>query len=338
MQHSLLRLLSVAHRERLEVAPLISNLAEEHRGGYRRLLRRLAARLADGTPLVDALEQTPDVLPDQSLLAIRFASQTGTLAPTYEHGVENCDAAPSQARASIRQTVFYTIVTLLILILSVSFLLVFIIPVLAEMSEQLVLDEIGLEMPWSLEAIVTAGHTVSNYAPLFILGLLLIAWLIWSPSSRRFVRGLVPTRWVRGIAQARSAEILRLLSFAVEAGRPLPAAISTLARYHYDKTVRQRLLFARNEMEQGAEVWTSLADAELLTPDEANALAGATSSQSRVWTMRRLAGSKHASVVRRSDTLVAFVQPTVTVLFAVIVLLIASGMIGFLARMIHSFA
>ncbi len=44
--------------------PLVANFAEEHRGTYRRQLRRLALRLADGTPLVDALEQTPEVLRD----------------------------------------------------------------------------------------------------------------------------------------------------------------------------------------------------------------------------------------------------------------------------------
>ena len=58
MQHSLLRILAVAHRERLELAPLVANLAEEHRGRYRRRLRRLARRLNEGTALVDALEQT----------------------------------------------------------------------------------------------------------------------------------------------------------------------------------------------------------------------------------------------------------------------------------------
>ena len=83
-QRSLLRMLSVAHRERLEMGPLIHCLADEHRGRYRWRLRRLAKLLESGTPLVEALEQTPDALDDDTVLALRFGSQTGALASTFE--------------------------------------------------------------------------------------------------------------------------------------------------------------------------------------------------------------------------------------------------------------
>ncbi len=138
MQRSLLRLLSVAHAERLEVTPLVANLAEEHRGTYRRRLRRLALRLADGTPLVDALEQTPEVLRDETVLAIRFANQTGTLEATYRHLVKHHDASSIRSEAIMRQTIFYLFATLLILGLLLSFLMVFIVPTLEHM-----LDEFG---------------------------------------------------------------------------------------------------------------------------------------------------------------------------------------------------
>ncbi len=65
VQRSLLRLLHVAHVERLALAPLVHALALEHRGGNRRRLRRLAFRLAGGMPLIEALEQTPDALSDE---------------------------------------------------------------------------------------------------------------------------------------------------------------------------------------------------------------------------------------------------------------------------------
>ena len=334
MQRSLLRLLSVAHAERIEVMPLVANLAEEHRGTYRRRLRRLALRLADGTPLVDALEQTPEVLRDETVLAIRFANQTGTLEATYRHLVKQHDASSIRSEAIMRQTIFYLFATLLILGLLLSFLMVFIVPTFEHM-----LDEFGIDQSapalWSLRVMVACWINLANYWVLWVLGIVLIAFLFWSSWSRRFFRRAFATRWVRSAAQARSAELLRLLSFAVEAGRPLPAALSTLARYHFDKNVRQDLLFARNEVEQGADVWTSLASARLLTRQESGALANSSSNQSRAWAMRRLADWKHDQIDRFVESKITLMRPVVTLVLAAVVLLMGSAVIGFLVQLIQ---
>ncbi|MBU6173718.1 MAG: hypothetical protein KGQ60_07925, partial [Planctomycetes bacterium] len=61
-QNSLLELLEVIHRERLDPANWIAHYANEERGWYRRRLRRFSERLAKGTPWLEALEQTPYVL------------------------------------------------------------------------------------------------------------------------------------------------------------------------------------------------------------------------------------------------------------------------------------
>jgi type II secretory pathway component PulF len=334
MQGSLLRLLSIAHAQRLEVMPLVANFAEEHRGAYRRQLRRLALRLADGNALVDALEQTPEVLRDDVVLSLRFANQTGTLEPTYRHLVEIHDASSNRVEAILRQTIFYTFVTVLILALLLSFLMVFIVPTLEHMLEELGIDESASAL-WAFRAMIDSCVHLSNYWPLWLFGVILIAVLCGSSWSRRFFRRVIATRWVRSAAQARSAELLRLLSFAVEAGRPLPAALSTLARYHFDRNVRQALLFARNEVEQGADVWTSLAKARLLTTQESDALANSSSSQSRAWAMRHLADWKHDQVCRRTESRIAMARPLATLALAAVVLLVGSAMIGFLAHFIH---
>jgi type II secretory pathway component PulF len=335
MQRSLLRMLSVAHAERLDAAALIANLAEEHRGGHRRRLRQLARRLSDGTPLVDALEQTPDVLRDEDVLAIRFAHQTGTLSSTYAHLVDRFDVAPSGVYARLCQTVVYFACLLLVMILLLSFLMVFIVPMLVS-----VYAGFGSAQtpPWPFRLLVASCDYLVDYWPLWILLAMIAAWIVWSPYSRRFFRRAVAARWIRDIAQARSAELLRLLSMAVEAGRPLPGALSTLARYHFDWSFRQKLLFARNEVEQGADVWASLVEARLLTPQESHVLAQSSSDRSRIWTMRRLADWKQEQLARRSEALAAFIEPGLTLIFAAVVLLICGAMFSFLAQIIHSHA
>ena len=334
MQYSLLQILSVAHRERLDVTPLVANLAEEHRGRYRRRLRRLALRLADGTPLVDALEQTPDVLKDEDVLAIRFASQIGTLGPMYDSLLSDSAGHDNRASTVRRQALIYSFFTLCILVLAIFFLVTFILPTLEQISEEFGLPETN---PFFQTFLSVTDWFVRN-AHLVLLGLVAIAFLLWSAPSRRFFRRSIGGRRLHGITTARSGQLMQLLSNAVQAGRPIPAAISTLARYHFDRNVRQKLLFARNEIEHGTDVWTSLVDANLISPQESNAIAHAANSETRAWTLHELAKSKLRQVSRRIGGRSEFLQPALTLSFAAVVLLVAGAMIGYLAQMIQSLA
>lgn len=337
LQGSLLRLLSVAHSERLEVMPLIANLAAEHRGGYRRRLHRLANRLADGTPLVDALEQTPDVLRDETVLAIRFASQTGTLNSTYAFLVDSDHSASNRVVATLRQMFFSTIAVVVIFCCLLSFLMVFITPTLENILEESGTDTRASTL-WPFRTLVDCSNFVANYWPLWLLAAVIIAFLYLSAWSRRCFRRVIATRWVRSAAEGRSAGLLHLLAFAVEAGRPLPAALSTLARYHFDRNVRQNLLFARNEVEQGADFWSSLAEARLLTRQEADAIANSSCRRSRAWAMRRLADWKIDELTRSVESRIALLRPLITLVLAGFVLLVCSAMFGFLTHLIQATA
>ncbi|MGI9470047.1 MAG: type II secretion system F family protein [Rubripirellula sp.] len=335
MQRSLLHLLRVAHAEQLDVEPLVANLAEEHRGVYRRRLRRLAARLKEGTSLVDALEQTPDALSDESVLAIRFATQTGTLTPTYDNLLDHFEITSGLARIKVRQALIYFVITSLVLLVAIGFLMTFIVPMLQQMREEFGMQSSYHGFPWTFDFLIAVSNHFTDYFPLWLLLILSVAWLAWSAPSRRFFRRVFAARWSRGVAEKRKSEILDLLSIAVQAGRPLPAAISTLARYHFDQSVRNKLLFARNEIEHGTDAWQSLADAKLLTHAESKALNDASSTESRAWTMRRLADAKRRTVARRADDLASLAQPAVTLVLAFVVLLVASAMIGFLTHLIQ---
>ena len=131
--------------------------------------------------------------------------------------------------------------------------------------------------------------------------------------------------------------MLQLFASAVEAGRPLPGALSTLARYHFDKHVRQKLLYARNEVEQGVEVWKSLADADVVSPEEGEALARAATASVQSWTLRRLVGWKLATLDGRNAIMLAFLHPILVLVFGAIVLLVCYALFGFLTNFITHF-
>jgi type II secretory pathway component PulF len=236
-------------------------------------------------------------------------------------------------RSLQRQHWIYAAATLVVLALVLCFLWVFIIPTL-----RLINDEFALETHPLFQVFIDVVDWITQFAPLLIFGIAVIAFLLWARPSRQYFRRFFAGRWIHSVAQTRSSQLLRLLATSVEAGRPVPTAISTLARYHFDPNVRQKLLFARNEMEQGNDAWLSLVDAGLLTPQEATAIAQAPSNPSRAWAMRELADWSLHQTSSRQLGFTRWLQPLLTLLFAAVVLLVAGAMMGFLSQMVHSLA
>ncbi|MFK8113265.1 MAG: type II secretion system F family protein [Rubripirellula sp.] len=329
-QHSLLRLLSFAHKDRLELSTLVTNLAQEHRGRFRRRLFRLARRLGEGTALVDALEQTPDVLRDDQVLALRFGTQSGTLDETYQQLLSVDHTSANRITASLRQTMLYAVACVVFVALMVWFTMTFLAPTINQ-----IYGEFGFgdeDLPWAFRSLESAfDHFVRNLL-WWLLGICSLAWLVWYPGCRRFFRRSVSARLLRGVAQSRSADLLRMLSLTVEKGRPLPASLSMLARYHFDKSVRQQLMFARIEAEHRSDIWNILSEARLLTADESNALAKASSNESRVWMMRRIADWKEDRVFRRREMLATLIRPAVILVLGSVVLMVGLAWIGVLSQ------
>jgi general secretion pathway protein F len=187
----------------------------------------------------------------------------------------------------------------------------------------MIFDDFELNLPWITVQLIAASNAFANYWFLVPLMLLPLVWFMFFGRARRYFRRNISSRLLRPIAQLRSANVLSLLAGNTRAGRPVAGALSTLARYHFDEKIRHKLLFVRNEVEQGTDVWQSMAAARLISPAEAHALEKASSADSRAWTIDRLAALKRGRVERRIDTYVSLLQPAVILLMAAAVLFIA---------------
>lgn len=333
MQYSLLSLLAVAHEERLDPKPLIAALADEHRGRYRRRLRLLAKRLDSKTTIVPALEKTPYALSDSVVLSLRFGSQSGTLAQTYKQLIETAKPQVDESRTTQSNAQGYWAVLACTIALILLFLMFFISPTIKKM-----IDEFELMLPIAFRRLLMFMELVSSNSLLVVLAFFGVGWLVWSYRSRRFFRREVADRLFGRTSLLRSSQLLRMLSVAVEAGRPLAGSLSTLAKYHFDKDIRQRLLSARNEVEQGVSAWTSLVDAKIISPEEFQALSGSPTSRVQSWTLRQLAIAKLEISNQRVLVRTAFINPVVILIFASVVLWICFSSLSVLANLISFLA
>ena len=333
MQYSLLSLLAVAHTERLNPKPLVAALASEHRGRYRRRLRLLARRLDDKTTIVPALEKTPDALSESVVLSLRFGSQSGTLTQTYQQLVVTEKPQVDESRTMLSNARGYWVVLAGVITFLFSVLMFFVSPTFRYMYQYF-----GADLPVAFKSLQIFWELVTHYLLFVLFACFAISWLAWSYSSRRIFRRFVADRLFGRSSLLRSSQLLRMLSVAVEAGRPLAGSLSTLAKYHFDKNIRQRLLSARNEVEQGTPVWTSLLEAKIISHDEFQALSSQSNSRVQAWTLGRIANIKQGIASERVAVRTAFLNPIVILVFASVILWICLSFLSIIPQLIQSLA
>jgi type IV pilus assembly protein PilC len=330
-RQSLLRLIAVATEENIPLVPLIEAWAADERGGQRARLTSLAKLLAAGTALPDAVEAVPGILRDEDVLAIRFGAQSGTLASTIREVLDESPSATIQYRSRIRHALVYFCTVLLIGSFIAAFISIKIMPMINRMFADFdVRPPTIARWTWQITSAVGSAWLLVPIAACIAL------WFIFSARPGRFLRRTVFARFFHFIRELRAADVLEKLSVASTAGRPIAGALSTLARYHFDPVVRNKLLFVRNEVEQGAEVWQSMATAGLVTLPEVRVLETAERVGNRPWALKQLALGKERRTMRRLDRLSELLLPLLAIAMGAFVLVQAITVFLFLTKTLES--
>jgi type II secretory pathway component PulF len=214
----------------------------------------------------------------------------------------------------LRGSIIYFCVLVLISLFVIFFTQLRIVPVLAR-----IFIEFGVEMPPALAWSASSWGTFSGTWWLGTLAVIAVLWWLLATHNGRPVRQALFGRLFRPWHELRSADVLQKVGIAVGAGRPISGALSTLARYHFDPTIRQELLFVRNEVEQGSDVWQSLAGVGMLTGPEVQLLGSAERIGNRAWVLKQLVAAKKQRTTRRIQRATEFVLPVLVLVVAVLV-------------------
>jgi MSHA biogenesis protein MshG len=308
-------LIAVAAEENIPLVPLLEAWSQDERGIQRLRIRSVVHLVASGTPLPEALEAVPGALRDEDVLAIRFGAQSGTLAVSARQALENSAPLLTSRQSRFRRAIDYFVTIVLVCTPIVVFIAIKIAPSIVKIAEDFDLESPPvLDLSWSFYAAIV------HYWYIPLLAMLALFWLAFSPRLGRILRRTFLSHLLLPLRELRAADILQQLSTTTAAGRPIPGALSTLARYHFDPAVRRKLLFVRNEAEQGADVWQSMAAAGLVTPAEVRVLQSADQIGNRPWALRQLATVKRRRTQRRFDRLSEAVLPVLVLALGAFVL------------------
>jgi type II secretory pathway component PulF len=341
-RRALLRLIATGAEERLSLPQLIEAWSGDERGAQRFRLRRLAASLRNGAALNDALERFPGLLSDDEVLMVRFATESGTLAPTIRQRLMAVDDGAEQVDKNWRQAwnylytmigVFFALLLLMVLYLGRWYSLPF-ASFFDPLVEQIA-DDFGQPTPVATYIAGSFDNLLLNVGAGLLLVALLHRWLRWP--GRLFRRRIAPL-FSGAIRSRRIADVLRRLGESAAAGRPLSGAIATLARHHYEPSLRHKLLYVRNELSLGAELWPTLQSAGMLSSPESAALKTSEPLGTSAWTLSALAEARSRRAIRRLTWQSSLLLPAIVLVFGSFVLVHVLSLFTFMTQLIQNLA
>lgn len=313
-QDTLLRLLCVASDTGLPPAEIVSAFSQDCSGRRRRRLQQLANRLTSGSSLGDAIELTPRLLPERALTAVRFGNEMGTLSASLRVAAEELDTATEDAIQRITDTLVYVLTMTCFGTLVLCFLLIKIVPTL-----NAILTDFEMPTPPLTEFLIEVSHGFAEFSLLFVLLFLLLVWLIATGRLNRSLRSGWLSRVLHVGNHSTTAAMLEQLVITKESGRPLAAAISTLARHHNLPGVRKGLLRARDQIDNGQPLWSSLANNHFISRAEADALDISQQVNNTVWVLRQLAAQRRRLAGRRLQIFSQLLMPLCVAALALVV-------------------
>jgi type II secretory pathway component PulF len=314
-QRALLRVLAFAHHHRVDPAPLVARLASEYKGRESDTLRQVAYLLISNVPPLSALEQTRGAVDETTLLALRLAEQTGTLARTYQLCLrDDYDARIESDDPSYSPTMelLQRAMAILVACTLLSFLALFIAPTFLKM-----LEEFGLEVPLFPMRMLRFYESFG-----FLLVLLSLATIAWFMVFALWMRKWQWKPWKQVYFDGPASVRFRaLLAMVVGSGRPVASALETLTKFHCSAAIRNRLATATKMIDNGDAPWVALANNKLLTAREADSLMLAPDRSTEYWLLQKFALSK----AYKSDSLRGIALQAIS-FFLLVVLAIVVGL------------
>lgn len=332
IQLGFLQVLRAAIVTNRPLAATMRGLAEELRGGAQKDVRRLAGQLEAGVSLANACEQFPSLLDEETILAIRMGSQSGLLVPGLDKLIEvkreRLRGRASRPRFDRLYWISMTVVTLICW----TYLMLRIYPILTK-----IFDEFGMRLPAKFQMI---GFLWNAFARLWPLILLVLIFFSAISVAKRWERWLW-RKWGRrvfgdGFGPQMPPVTLEWIALALRFDKPLSSILSTLAKYHFHRETRSRLLVARNDIELGTPAWEAMSTSQLLSPSEFQFLTSHEKSSLQAYFLESQANQNRALLERWSALKVLVAHPVLVIVFGLFVGLISISFFEILVSLITS--
>ncbi len=325
-QRTVLGILALAERYELDPAPMLSSLGTELPSAYRYQCHELAEGLATGIGADQALKEIPGLLPPSVVLALNLAREEGKLAAFYSSVLDR--TAESDLEVSAEQTGFGDLLGLAFKTLTIAYFMMFILmKIVPEFFKML--QEFGVEAPRPMFLLMWACDRMASF---WFVGALLLPLLVpfFFPSFRMYLRRWNPFTW-RQPEFVPVSERRYALAIATQSDSRPSALLARLLDFPGIRQLFIGLKKAQIGVENEDDEWKSIAKAKIISQQEAQALALASSGETRAWLLNWSASRQHHrwanGIANRNRAAVTLVNIGLMVLVALAAVAVFSTLI-----------
>ncbi len=321
-------------------SPLLNGLTvlarQNEKARFHSVLEDLAESVASGVSFSDALRQHPGVFPALFINLVEAGEQSGNLVGVLERFAAFADKQ-LKTRAAITSALMYPTILLVLGLAVIVFMVTFVVPKFTE-----ILQDTNVPLPKSTQFMVNASHVVATRWPvILVLGTLLVVtlgqalrtdrgkWILDElkvrlPVLKAYFQSMLLARLTRtmGMLTASGLSILRNLELTanVLGHRPLAAWMREVS----------------TNVARGEPLSRQLAGNKLFPPMMVHLTEVGERSGSLDKVFERLADHFEEEASRKLETLTTLLEPLVLVLMSGLVGFVAVSLIMAIMRVLNS--
>lgn len=301
----------------MDPVPLIASLADELRGKTALQMHQLANRMSAGLDFVEALEESPSLLPPSLILAFQLARENGTM-PEFKSALADLDTERAVDPAFDEGNHVSRYVGLLFRVFAIGLIFVFIsLKVFPEFLKML--EEFGVEPPAALDLVIEVMNLFEKFWVVFLM-ILVLAVPLYFPAIRMYLRRWNPLTW-RQPQVSSSVERRLSLALIAQTSGSLKSAIALILGTPKLDHLFGRLSRVEERMNKGESQWDSLASEKIISHRDAEALMLTSSPETQSWLLRWSANNQQAHQATRSVILLRTIRTVVNVALGLLVAL-----------------
>jgi type II secretory pathway component PulF len=322
-QRALVIVLAAAAKANAPLVPALEAFSRDCPVRYGRRVRRLAARLAQGESLDQALGEEPRLLPAEHRIAARVGSETGQLSQALQES-----AAAQAAIEPLRHTVELRGLGALWILAGLGGVTLFLSIKIIPAFQRLLAD---FDYNAGMAATIRGLDAMRIEKILsWLLGAVVLLALVYAVRILRGASSLGP--------RLDAALVLRTLAFCTAKGLPIEGGLRAVADLHPRWRVRRRARGLLKRLAAGANWLDGLRSCRLVGAAEAAVLKAAVDAQNLTWAMRELAGSAERRHLYRRQMLRQITGPLTIVCLGLVAFGVVAACFLPLVEMIEELA
>ncbi len=313
--------------------PLLRSLAvvkeQASHKGLQAVMEDVFAQVEDGSSLAEAMSRHPRTFGELSVSMIRAGGEGGFLEDSLDR-VADFTEQQAELRGKVMGALAYPMILSVIGVLIVAGLIVFAVPMVAEIFERL--KEKG-ELPWVTEALLAFSGFLGTYGLLVLaaIGGAIYGFMRWVATERgREIMDKVrlKTPLYGPIARSLSvARLCRVLGTLLKGGVPIVRALDIAADSAGNRVLSGVVRDAAENIKSGESLAAPLGASGDFPKDVCEMIAVAEQSNSLETVLEQVADSLERSTWRKIALAVRLIEPLMLVLLAGAVLVVVIALL-----------